>query len=173
MRRPWVWVALSMMTGLYAAGMGWISGIYFPLIILGIAALVFLCLRNLPYRGYAVCILVFFACGALCWNAQQTGPAGDALSQYSLAHPDTEFVLEGVVSKASLMLPGADRQRCVLSVNRMYSEKEWMALSGGVLITLGQPDTPLHAGEHIRVRGRLQHWLGPVNHGTSGVEDYY
>lgn len=162
-----------MMTGLYAAGMGWVPGIFLPLIILSIAALAFFCLRTLPYREYAVCILVFFACGALCWNAQQTGPAGDALSQYSLAHPDMECILEGVVSEASLMVPGADRQRCVLSVNRIQTANEKRALSGGVLITWGQPDAPLHAGEHIRVRGRVCHWLGPVNHGTSGIEGYY
>ncbi len=173
MKRPWVWVALSMIAGLYAARMGWAPGIVFPCCLLGVAILPVLLGKNFRYREHAVCAVTFFACGVLCWNVQQTGPAGDTLSQYSLAHPETEFALEGVVREASLIMPGADRQRFVLSVDHVQTKKERLALSGGVLVTWDQPGAPVHMQERLRVHGTLSHWLGPVNHGASGIEEYY
>ena len=173
MKRPMVWVTLCFMAGLYVAGMGCFTGVWGPFLLLAAAPALAWFMPSRLLRDTLFIGAVFFAVGALVWVARHAGPPGDPLSRFSLAHPDTEFVIEGAVRESGLLLPESQYARFVLSADQVWVGDTPRDLSGGVIVRWQNADGPVHAGERLRVRGRLTHALGPVNFGVNGLEDYY
>lgn len=172
-RRPFLWVTLFFMAGLYAAGMGWCPGWAMPLALVLLATLLTTFAQSLPYRNRVSAAMLFFAVGVLVWNAHHVGPPGDSLSRYSLAHPETEYILEGWVVQGSIPLPSDKYARFTLDVDRAQVGNVPLELSGRVLVRWYGPSLPVHTAERLRVRGTLNHAIGRVNHGVKGIEDYY
>jgi len=168
-----VWVAVSLAAGLYVAAMGFCPGFAAPLALMAAAVLIPLWPRPMRYRDHAVAGLLFFAAGALVWNLRHAGPPGDPLSRYNLAHPGTDFVLEGWVRDSTLFLPDAAFHSFTLEVDRAGVGGHSLAMTGGVKVHCSDPVFAVHSGERLRVKGRLEAALGTVNHGVRGMEDHY
>lgn len=172
MNRPLVWAAAVLAAGIYAASAGRCPGIAAPVVLFLLAISILFWPRRWPFRDECLVGLAFFAAGALAWNLRPTDPRGDALSQYSIAHPGAVYSLEGRVRETQIIFPGEDYAQFLLDVDQAVVKNIPMQVSGGVSVRWTQPAFPVYCGDRIRVTGFLSQYLSPVNHGSSGIETY-
>ncbi len=172
MNRPMVWVAASFAAGTWVAGMGWCPGLL-PPILLFLAGLGFLAISRGPaWRSQTAIVLLFAAAGALLWTVRHTGPPADSLQHAAVAHPGARYHFTGRVRSALVHLPGTRYTRAVVDVERAWLEDTPRPVSGRVLLQWQNPAFPLHPGERIRFEGKVNPYLGPVNHDLRGYEDH-
>lgn len=172
MNRPVVWAAGALAAGIYVAGQAWLPRMAIPGALVAGAASVFLFGRRFSYRDQNLVAWIFFAAGALAWLLRPYDPSGDALSRYSLSHPETQFVLEGRVREAPVQFEGERYVRFLLDIDRALAGPAQIAAAGGVLVRWRDPGFWVYSGDRIQITGVLGHYLGPVNHGVAGFEDY-
>jgi len=172
MDRPLVWVALALLTGVIAAAHGYCPGLTGPLLILLLAPVSAVVLRRTRYGRAMAVAFAFTAGGALLWNARHAGPPGDPLARWAMAHPKTEFSLEGRVSHAPVILSETAYAAFTLDVHRVIVDGAPLALTGKVLVRWSDPAPWLFAGTRVEVRGPLDSTLGRVNPGIQDSEDY-
>lgn len=172
MNRPWVWVAIAWVAGIFAAAT-YLPFEAIPLLTIPLIALVWAFRARVPYVQHAIVVLIAFALGGVVHHARHAGAPGDALSRFATDHPQERLVLEGRVRDAGIILPGTDYTTFVLDVDTAVRNGHTTALSGGVLVRWSEPDGPLFPGERVRTAGPLGRVLSPVNHGIHDLEDYY
>ncbi|MBI3118912.1 MAG: DUF4131 domain-containing protein, partial [Candidatus Hydrogenedentes bacterium] len=169
MDRPLVWIAAGLTLGMFAAAFGaaWFVGALALLTGLLAAAM-----RNhFAYRQHFIFGIVFYSLGGLVWGLEHRQAAGDALSRYSRAHPLEELGLEGEVRQAPVFASERGYATFILAVDYVATPHGAVFAPGRLLVRWTDP-APVHSGERVRVRGKIGHRLGPVNHGVRGYEDY-
>jgi beta-lactamase superfamily II metal-dependent hydrolase len=125
-----------------------------------------------PFRGHFALTSIFMVAGLISWLAGHQGKGTDTLQDFSLAHPDTVYTLEGWVREAPIHLRGMEYMGFLLDVDHAQVGEKIHPLSGGVLVRWAAPTQPLYVNERIAVTGTLTQRLGPVNHGIQGYEDH-
>ncbi len=171
MKRPLLWAAMALAGGIFAGAQGWVPGFWGPVLLLLLSPLAWLLPRRMPYADAAMPMAAFLALGAVLWQVRGEHRGDDALSRYSLAHPQAMHVLEGHVRQPGVHLPGWGAVRFVLDVDRIGEGAMAHPMQGRVQVWWGRPEFPLYSGDRVRVRGTLSHRLGPVNHGLRDIED--
>ena len=173
LNRHWVWIFLW-----YAAGIGtarhvagaawWVAAGS------GIAGITVLFLpAAVSRRSYWGTALLFLSLGCALYGLRVSGHDGDALGRFALTYPRRQLVFEGSVSGSQIYSGHSDYTTFIFQAERVRSDDEWRALSGKVHVRWSKPTAPVHAGMEVRISGRLSPHLGVVNHGVSGMEDFY
>ena len=171
-KRPLVWVAFSYAAGVFVGG----SMVNGPT---ALSALLFLLagtpiaiVPRKPRVHAAGLACVFFSAGLLMWALRHDGLAGDPVSRFVGAHPDTPCVFHGRVRSLRGTYSTSRSTEFVLDVTRVEGPGASPGIHGRTVVYWQEPAFPLYVGEHVRVRGVPRLAMGPLNPGLSSREDY-
>lgn len=165
---------MALVAGTFAAAQGMIPGSLLPagLALTGIGLA--LTMRRRPLWMALGVTLIFFAGGALMWNARHAGPIGDSLAINAARRPvSTIYTLQGRVERPDILLPGGDYQQFILRIDRASVESTDLGLTGGVLVRWSGPSRALFSGDRVQLEGTLELDISRINPGTRSIEDYY
>lgn len=173
MNRPLVWVAVGLSLGVYLTGSGVLPPPWGALAPLALALLLpFGLPPTLPRDGARAAFLAA-AVGALLHGLYPHPTAErDGLFQRARAEPGRMVTVEGTVRAAPVIFPGATHAGLVIDIVAIRVGDAFEPLGGRAHLRWSDPTGPVYPGDRVRVRGRAQPRLGPVNHGLRGYEDH-
>ena len=172
--RPMVLVALSYWAGVLIVANHWVSSLWLLLLASGVTVALWIGLPRIRRYANLPLALVFIFAGALSWTARHSGPEGDSLQRYAIAHAeDTLYVLHGTVIHPGVLLPDDEYMQFQLRISSIIVDGRRIPIDGGVLARWTKPDRPLVHGEGVFVQGKILPTIHRVNHGVTGIEDYY
>ncbi len=172
MNRPLLWTAVALLAGTGVAAANIFDG---SVLFTGIGLAGFLLLfasgqsNRILVPGLT---LVFFAAGALLWNARHLEPPTDSVNQFAHQNRDTTVILEGYAERPDTYLTAAPYLRFILRADRVIKNDKSISLEGGVLVYWKTPDFPVYHGDRVRIVGELNPELSRVNPDTPSYEDY-
>jgi len=112
------------------------------------------------------------AVGALSWTMRFHPNGSPGLASFLLDHAGTgEVAVEGRVRLPRLDQTEAEYSRFLIDTTEALSGKQAFPLRGGLLVRWGKPSGVLHAGDLVRVRGRVSYGIGRANPGVPDLED--
>ncbi len=174
MRRPLFWVAAGLLAGSLLASKGVVPGFVAPIVVVALGGGLPYLLRERSVWAVVGIVIIFLGVGALLWNVRHMKPTGDGLIELAFSKPEsTRFELTGMVERPDIFLDKSGYMQFILRVGEVAVSGTRHAVTGGTLVRWTNPDEPLYSGQRLRVSGKLERTIGPVNPGIGGVEDHY
>jgi hypothetical protein len=174
MRRPLFWVAAGLLAGSLLASKGVVPGFVAPIAIVAVGGGLPYLLRERSVWAVVGIVIIFFGVGALLWNVRHMKPTGDGLIALAFSKPgSTRYELTGMVERPDIVLDKSGYMQFILRVDDVAVSGKRHAVTGGTLVRWTNPDEPLYSGQRVRISGKLERTIGPVNPGVGGVEDHY
>jgi competence protein ComEC len=172
--RPIVLIAIAFWLGVLIAASISAPSIPFLLMVAFTVGLIAYLLQEKAHIPHAALVIFFIAAGAVYSWARHAGPPGDELQRLILSQPeDAQYTVHGIVARPNVLLPQDDYTQFQLRVTEVIVQEKKYTFDGEILVRWSNPDTPLIHGETVRLTGPLLPTIQQVNHGVSGVEEYY
>jgi len=160
-----------MLTGTLCAASGIVTGLIIPLAFVAVACLAgAIRFRDARIRPFIV-LLGFVGAGAAHWELQRA-PNSDPLAEFVAEHPGTAMKVEGTVRSVTLAIPGNDRLRLILDIDKREDSETFSPIAGRAVIHWSRSKGLVFPGDRILVEGEPSVAIAEVNPGVNGYEDY-
>ena len=173
LRRPLLVCAILFACGIYVASAG-VYPVWAWLALAVVSGLMAAVLPGLIVARLGSVALLALAAGALMWHARHAEPGGDAISR--LVDVDglpRGCTIEGVVRLQHLDNDNPDELSCVVDAAAIELGGKRQLAAGSVRVWCTKPPWTVHAGEQVRVRGRISARFGYPNFGVRSTEAYW